>query len=91
MPDPNDDGLIVFSSDNDDFNLGFDIDVFADGTVSNSLSPGSVVETRDLTPDGLERLADRTDRLRAWLDDLAVVVAWTREHQDDLVRRIRTC
>lgn len=82
--DPKDTDLIVFDSDNDDFNLGFTLDVFADGSVANSLSPAGIVETRDLTVDQLNDLADRTDRLQQWLDDLAVVVAWATEHRAEL-------
>ena len=88
--DPRDTDLIVFDSDNREFNLGFGLDVFADGSMSNTLSPSSTTETRDLTPDQLNDLADRTDRLQAWLDDLAVVVAWATEHRLELARSI-TC
>lgn len=86
--DPRDTGLIVFDSDNPEFNLAFALDVFADGSVSDALSPGSTTETRDLTPDQLNELADHTDRLQAWLDDLAVVVAWATEHRLELARSI---
>lgn len=88
--DPKDTDLIVFDSDNDDFNLGFTLDVFADGGVANSLSPAGIVETRDLTADQLNDLADRTDRLQSWLDDLAVVVAWATEHRAELAEAAAT-
>ncbi|KFI55255.1 hypothetical protein [Bifidobacterium callitrichos] len=88
--DSKDTELVVFSSDNDDFNLDFNIDVFADGAVSSSLSPGGTSEITDPTVEQLNQLADHTGRLRAWLNDLAVVAAWTDEHRAELAGMIPT-
>lgn len=89
IPDEGD--LIIFDSDNDTFNLGFAIDVFRDGTMSDSLlAVHPMDERKNLTADALADLGNETDRLQTWFDDLAVVVSWVDEHRHELANILTT-
>ncbi|NMN01321.1 hypothetical protein G1C96_1910 [Bifidobacterium sp. DSM 109958] len=76
--------MTVFDSEMPAFNLGFALDVFGDGEVSNSVSPESCELAYDMTPDELADLASKTDALQTWLDDCATVTQWVTDNARQL-------
>lgn len=86
--------LIAFESDQDDFHLSFEADVFADATVSSCICPtlsAPDMYMTQLTPDAIADLANRTDRLQQWLDDCAEALQWVTDHRTELARLARQC
>lgn len=80
--------LTVFESDQNDFGISFEADIFPDATVSSSISPlaNAYLRMSDPTPDALADLANRTDRLQQWLDDCAEILQWVIDHRTELAR-----
>ena len=88
--------LLLFDTACEPFNLTFTASLSwrTDGDpgylLSLSMQPGDVAYWTFETPEEPEALADRTDALHMWLDDLGVIVAYLLELYPDIpVERIR--